>query len=64
MELVTGQRFDIDAQENFADDKQTREQQKLSNLGFRSHDHAGDIAATDNAVGDAFRQLLARFAGR
>ncbi|HCF3623446.1 TPA: type VI secretion system tip protein VgrG [Pseudomonas aeruginosa] len=64
VELVTGQRFDIDAQENFADDKQTREQQKLSNLGFRSHHHAGDIAATDNAVGDAFRQLLSRFGGR
>ncbi|MGU0812248.1 DUF2345 domain-containing protein, partial [Pseudomonas aeruginosa] len=64
VELVTGQRFDIDAQDSFADDPQTREQQTLSNLGFRSHEHAGDIAATDNAVGDAFRQLLARFGGR
>ncbi len=64
VELTTGQRFEIDAKSKFAGDKETREMQKLSNRGFRSHDHAGDMAATENAVGDAFRQLFARYRSR
>ncbi|WP_454726512.1 MULTISPECIES: hypothetical protein [Cupriavidus] len=59
--LTTGQRFQIDALDQFAEDKSTRARQALANGGYRSHDHAGDAGATEDAVGDAFRQLAARF---
>ena len=61
VELVTGQVFEIDAQERFSEDADTRRTQELSNLGYRSHTHEGDAAGFEEHAGNAFRALQARF---
>ncbi|MNX67697.1 Phage-related baseplate assembly protein [compost metagenome] len=61
VELATGQIFEIDAQDQFSEDADTRKLQELSNLGYRSHSHEGDAAGFEEHAGNAFRALQARF---
>lgn len=61
VELATGQIFEIDAQKQYSDAPDTRKLQELSNLGYRSHHHAGDAPGFEDHAGDAFRALQARF---
>ncbi|WP_187673101.1 DUF2345 domain-containing protein, partial [Zestomonas carbonaria] len=58
LELLTGQRFELDAQERFSEDADTGQVQKLSNQGYRSLPSTADGLQHG---GDAFRALQALF---
>lgn len=57
IELTTGQEFLINAPEFFAQDKATRETQRLANQGYRSFKHEGDSPVTSGANNEDFRHI-------
>ena len=57
VELATGQRFEIDALDDFSDNEDERRRQQHANEGRHPHEHEGDVPPPDGLDGKNFGSI-------